>query len=255
METKIGKLLVLANVFVSVGLLAWAVSIYTNRPAYFDSKDGDTAVTGQFTQYANEIKRLSDGVQLAQSGYVGAMDRLAIMEQDRAYRNSILDILIDEVRKPGNPAAVFRVMPRHPNPELRGLVEVGKWNAMNPFPPALDLRNQPLKGFGRLQQEMRDLLKDERDNLAKSKKFRDDANAISLELNDLDPKKQVGLQWEVLKMKVIFQNLDEEDLFLADAQVNWEEQLRTLKLRKQQLADRLAEFAKPAPTGNTTGGQ
>ena len=55
MGTKIGKLLVLANVFIAVGLLAWAVSIYTNRTSYFDGKDGETAVKGQFAQYTDEI--------------------------------------------------------------------------------------------------------------------------------------------------------------------------------------------------------
>lgn len=241
MGTKIGKLLVFANVFVSVGLLAWAVSIFTNRLSYFDTT-GENASKGHFSQYTDEIKRLSDGVQLAQNGYVRAMDKLVSFEQERAYRAAILKILLDEVAKPGNPNAEFRVAPRHTDPEQKGLIDVFKYSPNNPFPAATNLRGQPLKGFGRLQQEMTNLFKDEKDKSEQIRKLREDTNKLSIEIYD-DATKS-GLQSEVFKMKTIFQNLGDEELFLADAQVNWEEQLRTLKIRKEQLQRRLAEFAK-----------
>lgn len=243
---KIGKALVFVNVFLSIGLLAWAVSLYTNRVAYFDTKDGETAVTGQFSQYTAEIKRLTDGSQLAQGAYSRSMDALITMEQDRSYRNYVLNILLDEVRKQGNPDALFRVPGRHPDPELKGLVDVFKWGPNAPYPNALNLRNQPLKGFGRLAQEMTNLRKDEADKVQQINKLRADTSALSLQINN--PTEKTGLQPEVFKMKTIFQNLGDEEAFLADAQVNWEEQLRTLKLRKQQLTAALAAVAKPAAT-------
>lgn len=242
MGTKIGQVLVFANVFIAVGLLAWAVSIYTNRLSYFDGKDGDTAVKGQFAQYTEEIKRLSDGIQLAQGSYVSAMDGLITMEQQRAFRADVLSRLMDEVAKPGNPTAEFRVAPRHTESDLKGLIDVYKYSTMNPFPPATNLRGQPLKGFGRLQQEMTNLLKDEKDKSEQIRKFREDTNKLSLEIYDDGTKS--GVQSEVFKMKVILQNLGDEELYLADSQVNWEEQLRTLKIRKEQLLRRLSEFAK-----------
>ncbi len=241
MGMKIAKVLVFANVFVSIGLLAWAVSIYTNRLSYFDTT-GENATKGQFSQYTDEIKRLSDGVQLAQTSYVRAMDGLISLEQERAFRAAILKILMDEVAKPGNPNAEFRVAPRHTEPELKGLIDVFKYSPNNPFPPATNLRGQPLKGFGRLQQEMTNLLKDEKDKTDQIRKLREDTNKLSIEI--FDDATKTGVQSEVFKMKVIFQNLGDEEAYLADAQVNWEEQLRTLKIRKEQLARRLAEFAK-----------
>ncbi|MBL8866715.1 MAG: hypothetical protein JNK93_14240 [Planctomycetia bacterium] len=241
MGMKIAKVLVFANVFVSIGLLAWAVSIYTNRLSYFDTT-GENATKGQFSQYTDEIKRLSDGVQLAQTSYVRAMDGLISLEQERAFRAAILKILMDEVAKPGNPNAEFRVAPRHTEPELKGLIDVFKYSPNNPFPPATNLRGQPLKGFGRLQQEMTNLLKDEKDKTDQIRKLREDTNKLSIEI--FDDATKTGVQSEVFKMKVIFQNLGDEEVYLADAQVNWEEQLRTLKIRKDQLARRLAEFAK-----------
>lgn len=241
MGMKIAKVLVFANVFVSIGLLAWAVSIYTNRLSYFDTT-GENATKGQFSQYTDEIKRLSDGVQLAQTSYVRAMDGLISLEQERAFRAAILKILMDEVAKPGNPNAEFRVAPRHTEPELKGLIDVFKYSPNNPFPPATNLRGQPLKGFGRLQQEMTNLLKDEKDKTDQIRKLREDTNKLSIEI--FDDATKTGVQSEVFKMKVIFQNLGDEEAYLADAQVNWEEQLRTLKIRKDQLARRLAEFAK-----------
>lgn len=242
MGTKIGKVLVFANVFIAIGLLAWGVSIATNRLSYFDTKDGETPVKGQFTQYTEEIKRHTDGIQLAQASYVNAMDRLIGMEQERAFRSAVLKLLMDEVSKPGNPTAEFRIAPRHTEPELKGLIDVYKYSPNAPPPPALNLRGQPLKGFGRLQQEMTNLLKDEKDKSDQIRKFREDANKLSKEIFDDETK--AGVQLEVFKMKVISQNLDDEELFLADSQVNWEEQLRTLKIRKEQLGRRLAEFAK-----------
>jgi hypothetical protein len=241
MGTKIGKVLVFANVFVSIGLLAWAVSIFTNRLSYFDTT-GESATKGQFSQYTEEIKRLSDGIQLAQGGYVGAMDRLIGMEQERAFRTAVLKILMDEVAKEGQPNAEFRVPPRHTDPDTKGLIDVSKYSTMNPFPPATNLRGQPLKGFGRLRQEMTNLLKDEKDKTDQIRKLREDTNKLSIEI--YDDTNKTGLQSEVFKMKVILQNLGDEELYLADAQVNWEEQLRTLKIRKEQLQRRLAEFAK-----------
>jgi hypothetical protein len=247
---NISKALVFANVFISIGLLAWAISIYTNRLTYFDYKDGETAVQGQFTQYAAEVKRLSDGIQAVQAGYVRAMDNLITQEQDRAYRTSVLTALLDEVKKPGVPDALFRVAPRHTEPDLRGLIDVFKFNPQNQFPPRLSLRNQPLKGFGRLQQEMTNLQKDEKDRTAQIAKFREDSNKLSQEI--FDPMTNAGVQPEVFKMKTILKNLDDEKDYLADAQVNWEEQLRTLKLRKQQLQARLAEVT-AAPAGGKGG--
>lgn len=259
MGTKIGKVLVFANVFLSIGLLAWAVSIYTNRVAYFDSKDGDTNVPGQFAQYTAEIKRLTDGSQLAQGGYQRSMDALVTMEQDRSYRNFFLSLLATEVRNRGNAAAVFRIIDRHPDALLKGLIDINKYKVivdgagavdltatLRQFAPAKDLNNKDLSGFGRLAQAMTNLRKEEADKVAQIAKLRKDTNALSLEINNPDTK--TGLQPEVFKMKTIFQNLGDEDLFLADAQVNWEEQLRTLKIRKQQLTTRLAEVAKPATT-------
>lgn len=242
MGMKFAKVLVFANVFISVGLLAWAVSIYTNRLSYFDGTDGGSPVKGQFSNYNDEIKRLSDGAQLAQASYVSAMDRLIGMEQERAFRLSILKMLMDEVAKPGNPNAEFRVAPRHDDSLLKGLIDVYKYSPNNPFPPATNLRGQPLKGFGRLQQEMTNLLKDEKDKSEQIRKLREDTNKLSIEIYDDATK--TGVQSEVFKMKVIDQNLGDEEQFLADAQVNWEEQLRTLRIRKEQLQKRLAEFTK-----------
>ncbi len=240
MGTTISKVLVFANVFISIGLLAWAISIYTNRMTYFDGNDGETAVKGQFTKSTEEIKRLSDGIQLAQGMYVRAMDGLIGYEQERAFRTALLKMLMDEVAKPGNPTAEFRVAPRHSQSELKGLIDVYAFNPNNPFPPATNLRGQPLKGFGRLQQEMTNLLKDEKDKTEQIRKFREDTNKLSIEIYDNSTKK--GIQSEVFKMKVILQNLGDEEVYLADSQVNWEEQLRTLKIRKEQLVKRLAEL-------------
>lgn len=241
MGTKVAKVLVFANVFVSIGLLAWAVSIYTNRLSYFDTT-GEAASKGRFSQYTDEIKRLSDGIQLAQGGYVRAMDSLISLEQERDFRAAVLRILKNEVANAGQPNAEFRVAPRHTEPELKGLIDVYKYSPNNPFPSATNLRGQPLKGFGRLQQEMTNLLKDEKDKSDQIRKLREDTNKLSKEI--FDDTTKTGVQSEVFKMKVILQNLGDEELYLADAQVNWDEQLRTLKIRKEQLARRLAEFAK-----------
>jgi hypothetical protein len=254
MITKIGKVLVLINAFISIGLLAWAISIFTNRLGYFDTTQAEATVPGQFTQYTNELKRLNDGSALAQSIYVGSMVSLVKNEQDRSFRSYVLGQLLDEVKKQGRPNAQFREFPRDTynraaSPEYKGLIDVLQWGGPMgaQFPNRKGLDNSPLEGYGQLLLKMKTMTNEEKDYAEQSEKYLQEALAISKEI--YDPATNAGVQPELFKMQNILKNLDDERDFLGDSLDNWEEQLRTLKLRKQQLVTRLAEYQK-ATEGN-----
>jgi predicted nuclease with TOPRIM domain len=233
--TRLGQILVYANVFISVGLFAWALSLFANRPTYFDRKVGEENVPGQFTQLEGELKRLSEAARTTQSQYAESAYNLKTKEQERAYRAYVLRQLLDDVQKETNPNAVFRTPPRDP----QGLIKVLDFRMPdNPPKEYLNLRNQPLRGFGALQRQMTNLQKDERDLLQKIDDAAKKLTALSKEIYDAETK--LGLQDEIYKMKAIRNNLSDEGDLLADQIVNWEEQLRTLELRQKQLNDRLA---------------
>ena len=60
MSTRLAKVLVFVNLFVGVGLFAWALSLYANRLDYFDRKDADPPVVGRFTLLQDEVKKTAE---------------------------------------------------------------------------------------------------------------------------------------------------------------------------------------------------
>lgn len=234
--TGFGKLLVFANLFVSVALFAWAFSLYANRIDYHDREvgEGDSKIKidGQLTLLGNEVKRLSDAIKGSQGVYARSADLLRFQEQTRDYRHSILTTWLNEVKKENDPNATFRIIPRQPS----GLADVA---APNPLPPFLSLNNKPLSGLGALNRQLDKLVKDETESINKIKISRE--KTFDFE-NQILVERKSGLQLEVTKLKVIRDNLKDEKAFVADAQINWEEQLRTLDLRKNQLQIRIDEL-------------
>ena len=75
MATKIGKLLVFVNLMASVGLMAWALSLYTNRVDWLDATTAEGKTDGQITLLKKEIDRLTK---------LPVGDAMPMMEERRA---------------------------------------------------------------------------------------------------------------------------------------------------------------------------
>lgn len=234
--TRIGKWLVFVNLFLAVGLFAWALSLYANRPDWFDRTDGDVKVEGQLTRLQAEVKRVSDAIKGAQVGYARAARLLDTKEAERMSRYQVLNNRwLAEVRDENNPNAQFRVIPRQPNSVL------AEYREQRPLAPYLGLQGQPLSGLGTLKRKMQDLVRDERAARAAILAARQRLAQASDRVE--------AVQAEVFKMKDIRNAQKDQEAFLADAQINWDERLKTLKERESQLLGRLREVKGEAVSG------
>lgn len=233
MVTRIGKVLVFVNLFIAVGLFAWAVSLYANRPDWFDRTEGEgLKVEGTLTRLKAEVDRVSAAVRATQGSYARASGGLYAAEAARDYRRRVLGQWLNEVKDTNNPNAVFKEFPRLPNSALLNVGGPGQ-----PPPPLTDslgVRGQPLPGLGRLATELRNHIRDEKDTKAQIVVARTRLDELATQIN--------LTQAETLAQRDIRDNLLDQEAFLADAQINWDETLRTLRLREGQLAARLAEL-------------
>jgi DNA repair exonuclease SbcCD ATPase subunit len=105
----------------------------------------------------------------------------------------------------------------------------------NPTDKVMGLNNTPLLGVTILQQN----LTTELDNATLAGKQFDDARKQQSTLSD----EIVAYNAKAARLKLLLKDLREEEIFLADSRVNWDEQLVTLQRRNKQLQAKLAEFA------------
>src|SRR5262245_36459823 len=90
MMTLIGKALAFVNLIIGIALLSWSVSLYTQRPAWFDPKPEGGADPGQhpetFAQFKDEIDSLGRAAVAASSVWGAQRERLESLEVRRATR-------------------------------------------------------------------------------------------------------------------------------------------------------------------------
>jgi hypothetical protein len=220
--TTLGKLLVYLNTFIAVVLFGWAMSLYSNRVDWFDRTIEDGKVEGQLTQLQADVKRLSDQIRASQTSYAFAAARAAENENIRDYRRYRLDERMKQIKRVDDQVR-FHIQLTLPKSSLINVKDEG--------PVVNGLNGKPLRGLSTLRQTY-DKLSDQTIKLGTDiVKARTEYAALS---------DQVDLvQAEVDRQKVIFENLKDEQDYLSDARINWEQQLRTLDIRRQQLQTRL----------------
>ena len=235
--TKFGKAMVFINLFVGVGLFAWAVSLYANRLDYFDRKDAEPPVEGLFTRHKKEVDELSAIAATAQTTYARKAEQARTMDGIREFRLGKLGDSAEFVRKGDDAKIIFRqyVLLRGPlSPEF---ADLGAAPALIDVKPAVqpaavkNTRNGELQGLGYLKSRMADAIKEEKDTIARIRQSLKKLEDLSDEAN--------ALQVELFAQKRIRDNLGEERQFIGDSQINWDEQLKILERRKKQMEDRL----------------
>jgi hypothetical protein len=98
MMTRLGKLLVFVNLAVSVGLMAWALSLYTNRVNWLDATTAEGKVEGQITTLKKEIDRLTKAIAETQQGYAGRRYALAATEERLDTRDRVFKQRLEQAR-------------------------------------------------------------------------------------------------------------------------------------------------------------
>ena len=210
--TFFGKFLVLLNTAVAFALLSWGFSIYTNRVDWTEVKDGDKKLT-------ERIKELNDALAPAQRDYARLLNATAAAETDVERRLELI-----QKRNAEAETGTFY--------EQNGK---GLFIEENPTDKIVGIEGQPLLGVTILQQK----LTAEVENATMAAKQFDDARKDQASLSDeiaTHDKKSA-------RLKLLLKDLRDEEIFLADARVNWDEQLVTLMKRNKQLQNKLAEVA------------
>jgi chromosome segregation ATPase len=220
--TTLGKLLVFANTFLAVLLAGWAVSLYVNRVDWFDRTSEEAKIEGQFTQLGTEIKKLSEQVKLSQLAFANAARRAENAELNRDFRKQVLTARLNGVRKIDD-TVKFHEPVREARSSLLDPAKLG--------PTVKNINNEDLRGLGSLQATYKDQLEKTLSMQGQILKLRKEYDTMT---DDYEK-----IQIEIIKQKVIRDNLADEQDYLADSLINWEERLRTLELRKAQLQNRL----------------
>jgi chromosome segregation ATPase len=225
--TSLGKLLVLANTFVAIVLFGWAVSLYANRVDWFDRTTEDGKIEGQITQLQAEIKRQSEVAKGMQASYARTAQQTVFAEQSRDYRKFKFDEQINDIRRVDDKVKFLE------QTRLPGTVLI---NLDAPGPTIKGLNGKDLMGLGALRKKFDTLTENSSQIQNTLVKLRGDYSALSDTVDTV--------QAEVLRQKIIAGNLKDEQEYLFDARINWEEQLRILEARKAQLEERLAKAKK-----------
>jgi|SRR5579883_1097434 len=225
--TRLGKILVFVNLFIGVGLFAWALSLYANRLDYFPRKDADPPVEGRFATLKKQVDELSSAATTAMKSYAFKSEQARAFESFRDYRLARLNERLALVRQRGDRPDIFfhqQILMR--DPQYPGLID-DKVEG----PVVRGVRNNELQGLGYLKSAMEQSVREEKATLARIIEARKKLRELSTRVD--------AVQAEVFKQKDIRANLLEERDYIADVKVNWDERLRVLQRRNSQLAGRL----------------
>ena len=213
--TFFGKFFVLLNTVVAFALLSWGFSIYANRIDWTEVQDGDKKLT-------ERTRELNDAMSPAQRDHARQMNATATAESEYEKLREVI-----QKRTAESETGIFY-----------DLNKTGQ--LINDSPKEEDKINgidgKPLLGVTILQQ---DLVSEVDRVAAASKKFdqyRKDQAGYSGEITNYDIKSA--------RLKRLLKDLRDEEIFIADSRINWDEQLVTLQKRNKQLQDKLAEVAR-----------
>ena len=212
--TFFGKIFVLINTVLAFALLTWGLSIYLNRVDWTEVQDGDKKLT-------ERTKELNDGIAPAQRDYARLLNATAAAETDVEKRREQIQKRVTE-----SETGVFYEL----NAGGSILSETVTEKDL-----AVGLDGKPLRGNIILQQE----LATEVDNAAASAKQFDETRKDQSTLSD----EIASYEKKSARLKLLLKDLREEEIFLADSRINWDEQLVTLQKRGKQLQDKLTAIA------------
>src|SRR5262245_57056185 len=105
MMTSIGKTLAFLNLLIGIAMVSWSVSLYTQRPAWFDPKPDGVSLGHSpqtFAQLKDDIDSLGRAAVAASDNWGAQRKRLEDLEVRRASRQKGYAERLDWARN-GNP--------------------------------------------------------------------------------------------------------------------------------------------------------
>ncbi len=260
--TTIGKLLVFVNLVASVGLMAWALSLFTNRIDWLDTTAADVKVEGQISLLKKEIDRLKKAIGETQAGYSGKKYALGVSEERLDQRDRVFKARLGQARN-----GRFKVQIA----EDKGAFGEGViYDITREGADILGPDNKPLRGLKTLQDEFAaevrtiEILQVGEGVLSEDPQWKAirggtttlaqvgeltpklgiaDLRRLHVVLSDLITRDEVAIG----RQKRVEKNLTDEAAYLGDKRVNWVAELQSLQRRERQLTGRLQSVSGKAP--------
>lgn len=226
--TAIGKLFVFINLFAAMAILTWATSITVNRLDWVDRKTDSGVVKGQITLLKDDINVASRAITQAQTGYGVRTKRLAGIEKTRADRLEKFEARLTKAKQ--GTFAEQILMVDHPNPDFRALIDLNQEGEV-----VRDSAGQPLRGVEALQNDLNREIDLAIEAAKKVQELRKEFETVSKSILEADDK--------IVVQREILENLRLQEQVLADLQINWDEELRALEVRRKQLESRLSDIS------------
>jgi hypothetical protein len=228
--TTIGKLLAFVNLLVGVAMVTWSVSLYTQRPGWFDPKPesvGPGQSPASFALLKDEIDSLGRAATGGSANWGAQRNRLEKLEKQRATRLKGYAERINWATngKPGDPNETGFFAPVYDS--ATGLIDLTRTGAAIVGPD-----NKPLRGAGKLGKTYTEDVDEVVRRAKESTELRTKFASLGTEV--------AGVELRVLKMGVIRDAVQSELLYLGTFELNVYETRQTVLQRKRQLAGRLA---------------
>jgi hypothetical protein len=226
---KIVKILVFINLVASAVLLCWAVSEYFTRQELVQAdpaapkpvEDPYADDTNNIDRLQAKIEALSKAVKAAQAGYARSSAAVTAYELDRDYRAGMFAVKLSEAR-----TGAFKTFVYFP--------KSARIDVNQPGEPILGVDSKPVRGLDSVQQDLTEAIRDGEKALKQSTQRRE---AFKTELGEIDV-----LTARATKQKEILVNLKDEYDYLSDRRTDWDEQVKTLTKRTNQVMAAMARL-------------
>lgn len=239
--TFIGKQLVFLNMIFAMAIVAWAVNLYIHRIDWTEATVAGQKLPDRIAELQKQIQTERDRYTAARSPLVAEEAKLARLRIDT--EKKLLDAQEGQFYEYVGPKGIDLNSRR----SVRGLTK------------GPDLRERPLQGVDKLQQELSEQVKIAAEQVEIIQTNREERLKLSADIfgSDKDGKDTRAFYPKRTRLKAILRELDAEKIYLNDNRVNWDEQLAVLKRRNDQLLDRLRNLdtEKPKPPAGPPAGQ
>jgi hypothetical protein len=240
--TFIGKMLALFQVMLGIAFLAWAVALYTNRPAWMGPRKGADSPPSQITLLSDKLKSADAAHQSAALRWYLNSARVVVLEQIRPLRR---DFYYEQLRlvRDGTDATGRKV----PNAvqtlstDAAGLIDITRATGRT---PEVDRTGQPLRSIRDYLDDTERIRKEILDEHVKIEMSIVALRKESDEILGIDGRK--GLRILILDQNDLASRIVQERDFLKNELTNrrvdqliFARRLRAMREREKEMQDKL----------------
>jgi len=235
----LGKLLVVVHAALSIGVLAWAVGVYTHRIHWNNPPAGATAQEGIYAKQQAKATEYSDAAKRAYTRWSGNLAQVQLLEGERYPRRAYYTKKIEMVKTGlldknpvANPVQHLVVAPN-------GFLDVRDPAA---GPPVEVRAGVPAVSLKQYEDAIAKLIQDSEASQVKNAQAITDRDKLNREIVGVKDPFAKGLRQLINEQKAIEDQANAEDAYIIDVVTNREAEFGLLKKRRDALVQRKAEF-------------